>query len=282
MEDTNGRPASEAPSSSSDFYETIAPGDQPSQAVPEEQAPFEQKEITIALGSHENTDADDSSSEMDVSASSRSASPEPPQEPAPHTGNKRKFSDAADAVNGLPQAVEDPPKKVKLSTGPPPPIQQPVPRPKALPAELWQNIFLYLPPAILCRLLRVSKSFNAHLTSTKAPPAAKKDQAKIRILDSESIWTQARKTWFPNLPRPLSRCTELEMLQLVGGKTCQFCHRLPTPSPATSPFNAGPGSDGLRVIWPFGIRACGRCLEVNTFKVSRWPLDYHALRLMLV
>ena len=40
-------------------------------------------------------------------------------------------------------------------------------------------------------------------------------------------------------------------------------------SPATTPFNAGPGPDGLRVVWPFGIRACGRCIESNTLKVGQ-------------
>ena len=214
----------------------------------------------------------DSSVEMDCSVSDASSAPgslEPHIDLPTHTGAKRKLSDAdSDAIDALSEALEEPPKKLKMTTPPadaaPAALQSPATR---LPTELWQNIFLYLSPAMLSRCLRVSKTFNMYLTATVAEPASKKDKAKVRVLDSDVLWVQARKQYFPNMPRPLMRYTELQMLQLIGGKRCQFCDRDPVPTMATSPFNAGPGPDGLRMIWPFGIRTCGHCLDYNTMKV---------------
>ncbi|KAK4957161.1 hypothetical protein LTR10_005119 [Elasticomyces elasticus] len=220
----------------------------------------------------------DSSEEMDVSESSRS-SPEAQPEKPPHMAAKRKLSDVADTLDLLEQALDEEtaPKKPKLTataatpaTATVTPSGSPAER---LPTELWQQIFLRLPPAMLSRCLRVSKTFNAYLTQTKAQPSAattrKGKAVKTRIAsvqDSNAIWTEARKNYFSNMPRPLGDMTELAMLQLIGGRTCQFCARLPMPAPATSPFNSGPGPDGMRVIWPFGIRTCGQCLERNTLK----------------
>ncbi|KAK6394977.1 hypothetical protein LTR65_001166 [Meristemomyces frigidus] len=204
---------------------------------------------------------------MDVSASSRSASPEPDEESVNHAGSKRKLSEAEDSLDALEQALEDQTtKKRKLSIPPQPEVPSEKSPAESLPTELWQQVFLRLSPVMLSRCLRVSKAFNTYLTKTKAQPVAKKVQKKVRVLDSDTVWAEARKLYFPNMPRPLMRCNELGMLQLVGGKTCQFCNRPPRPVPATSPFNAGPGPDGLRVVWPFGIRTCGQCWEHNTLK----------------
>ncbi|KAK5127081.1 hypothetical protein LTR85_008441 [Meristemomyces frigidus] len=270
MEDSNGRAGSEAPSSTtSDFYGTDPPREQALDAPVVSEQPVTNGRLTAdGADSAEHDDGGDSSSEMDVSASSRSASPEPDQESVHHTaGSKRKLSDAEDNLDALEQALEDSTtKKRKLST--PPQHEAPSERSpaEALPAELWQHIFLRLSPAMLSRCLRVSKAFNTYLTKTKAQPVAKKDQKKVRLLDSDTVWAEARKLYFPNMPRPLMRCNELGMLQLIGCKTCQFCNRPPRPVPATSPFNAGPGPDGLRVVWPFGIRTCGQCWEHHTLK----------------
>ncbi|KAK1072091.1 hypothetical protein LTR74_002921 [Friedmanniomyces endolithicus] len=220
-------------------------------------------------GAANGTDAGDdrtSSSEMDVSASSRSSSPESRVEGLPPAGAKRKFVDAAETVKEPSNGLQGyPTKKSRLSLTPSPVIQTVSPA-ERLPTELWQHIFLRLSPATLSRCLRVSKTFQTYLTQTKARPVAKKDQKKVRILDSGVIWTEARKNHFMNMPRPLSDHTEWSMLQLIGGSTCQFCRRPPVPAPATSPFNSGPGPDGVRIIWPFGVRACGQCWERNTLK----------------
>lgn len=287
MEEPNGRQASETPSSSSfDFYNT----QQPAEPAKEQPATVpglpEQVSLPVdisANGRDEPADADDdndSSSEMDLSASSRSATPEP-EENALHAGVKRKLSDIADANEEQEDATDESTKKPKLSAspkaaaGPGPSIAE------RLPCELWQQIFLYLSPAMLCRLLRVSKTSNAYLTRIKAQPMPKKEQPRVRVLDSESIWVNARKIYFPNMPRPLARFNEVQMLQLLGGKSCQFCARLPVPSSATTPFNAGPGADGLRVVWPFGIRSCGLCLERNTVKVSSVSHNHPHMPLIL-
>lgn len=222
-------------------------------------------------GTANGTDIGDngtSSSEMDVSASSRSSSPESRVEGLPPAGAKRKFVDAAETVKEPSNGMQgNATKKSRLSLTPSPVIQTVSPA-ERLPTELWQHIFLRLSPATLSRCLRVSKTFQTYLTQTKARPVAKKDQKKVRILDSSVIWTEARKNHFMNMPRPLSDHTEWSMLQLIGGTTCQFCRRPPVPAPATSPFNSGPGPDGVRIVWPFGVRTCGQCWERNTLKVS--------------
>lgn len=202
-----------------------------------------------------------------------------------------------DITNGS-RAVHELPKKPRLS---PPPAASPPRRSVTVseagitgydttkcPPEVWQRIFSYLPPASLSRCLCVNRAFNTCLTSTKAaplPPPAPKDPAqrkklpadqaprlrRIRSVDSNNIWANARKTWFPNLPRPLARCTELSMLQLIGGRHCQLCGVSFPPRMATSEFDAGPGTNGVRVIWPFAVRMCGGCLESETMTVRCLP-----------
>ncbi|KAI7292081.1 hypothetical protein KC352_g2384, partial [Hortaea werneckii] len=195
------------------------------------------------------------------------------------TGTKRKLSDAAedDNLDALEQALhEDPSKKRRHSpsqSSPVPPNTDTSALVASLPPELWQHIFLRLSPAMLSRCLRVCRAFNTYLTKTKAQPTlstAKKpkdpEKDKVKTVDSDSIWAEARKLYFPNMPRPLMRCSELTMIQLIGGKTCQFCGKTPAPLPATGPFSAGPGPHGLRVVWPFGIRTCGQCFDQHTLK----------------
>ncbi|KAK0255669.1 hypothetical protein LTS09_009338 [Friedmanniomyces endolithicus] len=300
MDDEDSRSGSETPSSEEDFYGTESPrgvemgrprlplkdgmvdsvqdtlkphghtsGNRFEGAPAPEAKQSTSKDNFHMSGTAEGTDASDngtSSSEMDVSASSRSSSPESRVEGLPQAGAKRKFVDAAETVkepnNGLQGNAT---KKSRLSLTPSPVINTVSPA-ERLPTELWQHIFLRLSPATLSRCLRVSKTFQTYLTRTKARPAAKKDQKKVRILDSSVIWTEARKNHFMNMPRPLSDHTEWSMLQLIGGSTCQFCRRPPVLAPATSPFNSGPGPDGVRIIWPFGVRTCGHCWERNTLK----------------
>lgn len=248
-------------------------------------------------------DSDNGSSEMDLSESesSRSSSLEPEADETDHNatiGTKRKLSDTKETLDALEQAlVEGPSKKRRQSSSPSPvgfgandttatPItttataiggsaQTATSRAVSLPTELWQQIFLRLSPAMLSRCLRVCRTFNTYLTNTKAQPVnstAKKpkdaDKDKVKVMDSDAIWAEARKNYFPNMPRPLMRCNELTMLQLIGCRSCQFCQRPPAPVPASSPFNAGPGPSGIRVVWPFGIRTCGQCWEANTLKVG--------------
>ena len=279
MDDFNGREASQAPSSSSDFYNDDSPDKQhdgPAQPSCED-VNLDGPATNGIAEDDDPDDDDDSSSEMDTSGSSRSASPgleprpessrEPPQDVALQTIPKRKLSDADDGTDQSSQAVQDSSKRRRLSTE--------ASMPLAGHPELWQRVFLFLPHAMLGRCLSVCRTFNDCLTNARAAPAVTKAQSRnqpiARAIDCQSIWTSSRKAFLSSFPRPLARfdgpINELRMFQLISGKTCQFCNRLAESPPATTPFNRGPGSDGVRVFWPFGVRACGSCIEKHTVKV---------------
>ncbi|PIB01796.1 hypothetical protein CB0940_01717 [Cercospora beticola] len=229
-------------------------------------------------------DDQDSSSEMDLSDESRPPTPahkDAPsspsatenaiaEPPASHPGAKRKLSDVEESADGEVQVADDQAKKQKTS-----------PQLPQLSPAIWQRIFYLLPPAMLCRCLRVCKDFNRFLTEMKAPQAPQKDKFTARVVDSEAIWIQSRKNYFPQLPRPLRQHSELDMLQLVGGQACQFCGKLPSPVPATSVFNCGPGTDGVRVIFPFAVRTCGACIEPLLRKDVQLLTDSTSARLRL-
>lgn len=285
MDELNGRVGSEAPSSSSsDFYATASPGKQ-SNTAPTDEPPMDDPG---ADGSIDDQD-EDSSAEMDLS-DSRSPSPERPQigntlsegSGAQHVAisqpPKRKLSDENVGVNGTAHTSSEGAKRPRLSRSPSIDSQGGAFKALDLPVELWQQIFIHLSPNDLARCVRVCRTLKTYLTETKASPATNKAEAKdfskVRVFDSEAVWAHSRKTLHPNMPRPLSRLTELQMLQLIGNKLCQFCGRAPSQLYPTSPFNCGPGAEGVRVFWPFGIRSCGKCIEDNTLKVCHLLLFY--------
>jgi hypothetical protein len=180
-----------------------------------------------------------------------------------HTEPKRKHDESADTGTDDHAIPLETAKRQKLSGVDPL---------EYLPMELWQHVFLLLSPAMLCRCLRVCKSFNRILTKEVVAPVSSmsnKKDGKVRSIDSETIWTNSRRSFYPSMPRPLAHFSELAMLTLIAGSKCQFCDRTPLPSFGTTPFNAGPGMDGCRVIWPFAIRSCGRCLESKALRVSQ-------------
>lgn len=272
MEGVDGRAPSEAPSSSEDFYASNSEDVRPAKE------PMEQP-LAPDVDRASDDDDYDSSSEMDLSMPSRSATPEPVSTAAAvaassaHAGTKRKLSDSDNADDSASLLAADRFKKRKLYMTRAP--EQPVAPPTAgLPVEIWQRVFLqYLSPIMLARSLRVCKNFHRYLTAIPSqPPVAKKNQGRLQPMDSESIWIQARKNYFTTLPRPLNGLSELQMLQLIGGSRCQFCNRSPGHTPATSVYNAGPGLNGVRVMWPFRIRSCGQCLEPQIMKASRYSL----------
>lgn len=143
-----------------------------------------------------------------------------------------------------------------------------------LPAHLWQNVFLYLPPVSLGRLLQVNRAFYTLLTRVDEPDHGSHLPPSQRLVSSESIWSSARKTYFPTIPRPLMAHSELSMWRLLKGRRCQFCTKTPRfdPHPA-SVWEGGPAAEGVRVIWHFGIRSCGRCLEERSQSVCRFILS---------
>lgn len=264
----DGREGSAAPSDSSgsDFY-TDAPTQQPSaHTAPPPPVPVREA-ITIEGAMH----YDETSSDMELSETSRPATAQSDTpvaqvvvalSAANHAGSKRKLRDADETADGIAtHCADEQVKKRKVC-----------PQAPTLSPALWQRIFTLLPPAMLCRCLRVSKEFKHLLTGVKAPHGQQKDKSVARTIDSEAIWIQSRKRYFPQLPRPLRNRTELGMLKLVGGQACQFCGKTPpVPAPATSVFNCGPGPNGVRVLFPFDVRTCGSCVEALVRKVgAQW------------
>jgi len=138
-----------------------------------------------------------------------------------------------------------------------------------LPAEIWQQIFLYLPPITLARLLSLHKIWNAYLTATHPPSNAKSALGRLCLIDSESIWTRSRNIHHGRMPRPLNSLSELRMWQLLGGRHCQFCG----PTSSTQHASAISGHRSVRVVWRFAIRTCMACLAArcqNVSTISSW------------
>lgn len=140
-----------------------------------------------------------------------------------------------------------------------------------LPVEMWQSIFTYVPPNTLGRLMRVNKIFQTLLTPNSPLPAPQLvPGGRLKLIQQESLWSVSRRTFFPGMPRPLFSQSELEAWKLTRGRGCEFCGKRNTPRlppVPTSPWTAGPGTDHVRVIWPFAVRSCGNCLRARMQKV---------------
>ena len=149
-----------------------------------------------------------------------------------------------------------------------------VPKDKSeLPGELWQYVFTFLAPPTLQHLLAVNRHFKGLLSMDKSKAGdAPSIGGYLNLLDPNFLWSTSRRTFFPNMPRPLASRTELEMWKLLSGRLCQFCGRKPDrndASSATRPWiGGGPALTGVRIIWPFGVRSCADCLSSRMKKVS--------------
>lgn len=137
-----------------------------------------------------------------------------------------------------------------------------------LPMEVWHHVFTFLPPVTLGMLLRVNKTFHFHLAPRDMEFLNRSAvYGLLKPLSSNSIWSASRKAFHPGIPRPLADMTELEMWKLIGGTSCQFCGKSVSGSLSESlPWESGPGANGVRIIWPFGVRTCGACLILRTEK----------------
>ena len=145
-------------------------------------------------------------------------------------------------------------------------------RSPSLPDEIWQHIFSFVPPVFLGRLLNVNRTFLSCLTKATGEQALQTYQKRnaIEPVDANAVWASSRKRFAPGLPKPLLGLKELDMWRLLRGRQCQLCGESKNQNFATSsesPLESGPGDKGIRVIWPFGIRACGACLQQCSEKV---------------
>lgn len=142
-----------------------------------------------------------------------------------------------------------------------------------LPVEILQHIFSFVSPLSLGRLLLTCRMFNALLDPTKPlPPASTSPPSGLTLQSQNDVWTQVRRNIAADHPRPMDDMTELEMWRLIRGSSCEFCSKktkTKVPLLATSPWNAGPGPEGVRAIWPFRRRTCGPCLECRIVKVNQ-------------
>ena len=143
----------------------------------------------------------------------------------------------------------------------------------SLPPEVLQHIFSFVDPVSLGRLLFVNRMCNALVDPAKPLPSASTNPTTLRLRPQDDLWSSSRKNFMSTYSRPIAFMTEIEMWRLIRGTICQFCgkkpkNRIPLLAMATSPWNAGPGPEGVRAIWPFKCLSCGPCLESRIIKVA--------------
>ncbi|TGJ82714.1 hypothetical protein E0Z10_g6049 [Xylaria hypoxylon] len=140
-----------------------------------------------------------------------------------------------------------------------------------LPAEIWQYIFVLLPPKMLGRLLSVNKCFNSFLN----PLSGYSCDAQLPLLTGsvstlkpEVIWQLSRRRFWPTMPTPLRDHTELQMWQLACQSECQFCGRTDqlAPPSAYDPSNDEYKHTGPRPIWSFALRSSAIQEELNSVR----------------
>ncbi|KAH8732917.1 hypothetical protein GQ44DRAFT_734839 [Phaeosphaeriaceae sp. PMI808] len=184
-----------------------------------------------------------------------------PTTPAHHAHNdtamaKRKAEDKSSVYDKKRKLVSSsPPVTISLS------ISSDLRTCAKLPPAVWQRVFLSCSLADLGRLMQVNRSFLSYLTDVHNVFVSVPDSGCLALLKSESVWASARNALSPKPPKRFPGFTELQMWKLAWSKRCQFCDKQPNSFvPGDRAWQKGPGSTGVRVIWAFGIRACGTCL----------------------
>ena len=144
------------------------------------------------------------------------------------------------------------------------------PGPSQLSTEIWQHIFSFVPPISLGRLLRVNRAFNKSLTPADCEENVPLTGGALPYRSANSIWAVSRNRFARGIPKPVPGLNELQMWRLLRGNSCQICGAkkpLCTTHASPDPWQSGPGSDGVRVFWAFGIRSCGPCMRNASEKV---------------
>lgn len=141
-------------------------------------------------------------------------------------------------------------------------------RSSAMLAAVWQHIFCSVPPLYLGRLLLVNRAFNTYLTQSNHEQGngSLKDSV-LQPISGNAIWLASRRHFCPGLPRPITGMTELTMWQLLRGQNCQICNTANSALSPSVPWESGPGPNGVRIMWAFGLRCCGSCLTSRSKKV---------------
>jgi hypothetical protein len=143
------------------------------------------------------------------------------------------------------------------------------PKPCAgLSPAIWQHVFLFCSLYDLGRLLQVNQSFRSYLTDVSNVSYLDPISGSLRLLKSDSVWASARNALPVKPPKPLPGFSELRMWQLAWSKRCQFCRKENASVPGDKIWQKGPGEDGVRTIWPFGIISCGPCVLKQCQTVS--------------
>lgn len=168
---------------------------------------------------------------------------------------KRKAEDLAPCLE----------KKRKLDSPSPTSALKPC---AGLPPAAWQHIFRFCSLFDFGRLLQVNRSFRSYLLDVHNVSLSDPPSGSLRLLKSESVWASARNALPTKPPKPLPGFSELQMWQLAWSKRCQFCGKKSSFSPGEKVWQKGPDVDGVRVIWPFGVRSCGPCLKERCQTVS--------------
>ena len=141
-----------------------------------------------------------------------------------------------------------------------------------LPPEMWQQIFTFLPPESLGRLLSVNRRFNSLLDVRTILPAPQIHKpGHLRLRPQLSVWLSVRRSLYPGMPRSLFSMPDPDLWKLFLGRKCQFCGRPDAPGlsgSATTPWNSGPGPERVRLVWPFAVTSCSSCLSTRLVKVG--------------
>ena len=138
-----------------------------------------------------------------------------------------------------------------------------------LTVPIWRTILGFVPPVFLGRMLRVSRRFR-NLLDPVGSDVSGQVSNNSEAVESESTWVASRRRFAPGLPKNLPGKRDLDMWRLIRGNQCQICHvkkPLCTSGASTDQLQAGPGNLGVRVIWAFGLRCCGSCLDSSSEQV---------------
>lgn len=165
------------------------------------------------------------------------------------------------------------PKRPRLPSKPPVHAVEHIGTILDLPSSVLQHIFSYVDPLSLGHLVCVNQRFRCLLDQNCHLYVHKEKHDVYPVRPQDSIWSASRRRCVPNMPRPMNGLSERAQFALSFGTGCQYCGKTsPTNGTNSSDsWQAGPGPDAVRTIWPFKIRSCTECLLPRLRKVDVDP-----------